>query len=436
MKFDIGIEYTRKANDIIPGGAHTYSKGFDQFPEQAPGFIAKGKGAIVWDGDGNEFIDWGMGLRSVSIGHADARVLNAVKSQLELGVNFTRPNIIELEVANEIIDLIPCAEMVKFSKNGSDVTTAAIKLARAFTGKDVILRCKDHPFFSVDDWFIGNTNVNNGIPECVKELTDGFHYNDIESLHRKLEAHKGNVACIIMEPAATKEPDNKFLHKVRDICNREGIVLIFDEIITGFRWHPKGAQHYYGVTPDLATFGKAIANGFSFAALAGKKNIMELGGLRHKEEKVFLLSSTYGGETHSMAAALATINILKDGTQIEKNWEIGNILKLKFNNLIESFGIQNRIKMRGPCISPYIECIKDNGDVDLELRTLLLQESIQAGILAPYVSISASHNENILDRTFNNLEISIHSVAKSIKNKSILDDIKGQVVKPVFREFN
>lgn len=436
MKFNTGIKSTELANELIPGGAHTYSKGFDQFPQQAPGFIVKGKGAIVWDCDGNEFIDWGMGLRSVSIGHADDRILTAVKEQLDLGVNFTRPSLIESDTAKEIIDLIPCAEMVKFSKNGSDVTTAAVKLARAFTGKDIILRCQDHPFFSVDDWFIGNTNVNNGIPKCVKNLTHSFNYNNISSLNRKLEEYSGKIACIIMEPAATKEPENNFLHQVREICNREGIILIFDEIITGFRWHPKGAQYYYGVTPDLSTFGKAIANGFSFAALAGKKEIMQLGGLLHNDKKVFLLSSTYGGETHSFAAAIATIKLLKDGSQIEKNWSIGKELKSRFNQLMESLRIDDKIKMRGPSISPYIECLRNDGNIDLGLRTLLLQESIQAGLLAPYISISASHDQEILNSTFAKLEIAANTVAKAIKNDAILEELNGPTVKPVFREYN
>src|SRR5450830_866150 len=231
MKFDESARLRERAHRLIPGGAHTYSKGDDQFPQLAPGFIARGKGALVWDADGNE------------------PVLEAVRAQLEKGVNFTRPSALEGELAEMLVDLVPCAEMVKFAKNGSDVTTAAVRLARAYTGREMVIRCQDHPFFSVDDWFIGDTVMDAGIPQSAKSLTRHFPFNDADALAHLLDEHGRNVACIILEAAATVAPAPGFLERVRDLATRHGVVLVFDEIISGFRWDVRGAQHYYGVTP-------------------------------------------------------------------------------------------------------------------------------------------------------------------------------------------
>ena len=283
-----------RSHAIIPGGSHTYAKGDDQFPEQTPGFIARGKGCHVWDADGNEFIEYGMGLRSVTLGHAFEPVVEAAHRQMLLGVNFSRPAKIEVDLAEAMLGLIDGADMVKFAKNGSDVTTAAVKLARAYTGRNLIAICGDQPFFSTDDWFIGSTEMNAGIPQAIVDMTLKFRYNDIENLKDLFDQHPDQIACVVMEAEAATPPVPGYLAQVKELCESRGAVLIFDEMITGFRWHLGGAQKFHGVTPHLSTFGKAMANGFALAALMGKREIMQLGGLEHDQPRVFLLSTTHG----------------------------------------------------------------------------------------------------------------------------------------------
>ena len=268
-------ELREKAHTLIPAGAHTYSKGDDQFPSNAPGFIVKGKGCYVWDIDGNKYLDWGMGLRSVILGHAYPRVVDAAKEQLKNGSNFTRPSPLEYELAELLHKILPSAEMVKLAKNGSDVNDAAIRLARAHTGRDKIAYCKDHPFFSVGDWFIGTTACNAGIPKSITDLSVSFKYNDVESVKAMFEQNPNQIACVIMEAATVDQPKDDFLNKVKEIAHQHGAVFILDEVITGFRYNLGGAQKHFNVNPDLTTFGKGIANGFSVSALVGKKEIME-----------------------------------------------------------------------------------------------------------------------------------------------------------------
>src|SRR3972149_4962766 len=197
MNFEKSRQLRQKSHSIIPGGCHTYAKGDDQYPVEAPGFIVRGKGCHVWDEDGNEFIEYGMGLRTVTLGHAYKPVVNAAYKQMQLGSNFTRPSPIEVECAEAILNLIQGADMVKFAKNGSDVTTAAVKLARAYTGKDMVAVCAEHGFFSTDDWFIGRTEMNAGIPQAVRDLTVAFHYNDLDSGRELFATDPGRVACLL-----------------------------------------------------------------------------------------------------------------------------------------------------------------------------------------------------------------------------------------------
>ncbi len=225
MHFDRSEQLRSKGHALIPGGAHTYAKGDDQYPALAPGFIARGKGCHVWDVDGNEYIEYGMGLRSVTLGHAYAPVVEAAYRAMQKGINFTRPAAIEVECAEQLLDLIPGAEMVKFAKNGSDVTTAAVKLARAYTGRDLVGICVDHPFFSVDDWFIGASPMNAGIPQVIQDLTVTFRYNDLASVEALFEPYPGQIACLIMEPEKYSPPEDNFLHEVKRLCHEHGAAL-------------------------------------------------------------------------------------------------------------------------------------------------------------------------------------------------------------------
>src|SRR5215472_15574899 len=238
-----------KAHKLIPGGSHTYAKGDDQYPEQAPGFIARGKGCHVWDLDGNEFIEYGMGLRSVTLGHAFEPVVEAAYTQMKLGANFNRPAKIEVDLAEAMLELIDGADMAKFARNGSDVTTAAVKLARAYTGRELVAICSDQPFFSINDWFIGSTSMNAGIPQSIVDMTLKFSYNNLASLQALFDKHPGRIACVLMEAEAATQPDPGYLEGVKVLCESRGALLIFDEMITGFRWHLGGAQKFHSVVP-------------------------------------------------------------------------------------------------------------------------------------------------------------------------------------------
>jgi len=295
-RLDRSVALLDRFHQLVPGGSHTYAKGDDQYPEGLSPVIAPGAGSHVWDVDGNEYIKYGSGLRSVTLGHAHPAVLSAAWAAMRLGTNFVRPAAIEIEAAEDLVELIG-AEMVKFAKNGSDVTTAAVRLARAVTGRDLVAICVDHPFFSVDDWFIGHSAIPAWVPPTVRAHTVGFRYNDLEGTRRMLEERRGQIACLVLEPATAIEPEPGFLEGLRALCDEHGALLIFDEMITGFRWHLRGAQCVYGVEPDLSAFGKAMGNGFAVAALLGCRDLMERGGLRHDSERVFLLSTTHGAET-------------------------------------------------------------------------------------------------------------------------------------------
>lgn len=438
MDFTKSNQWRIKAKNLIPGGGHTYSKGDDQFPQLSPFAIQKGKGGRVWDIDGNEFVDWGMGLSSVLLGHAYEPILEVVRKELENGCNFIRPSFIEAEVAELVSDTIPSAEMVKFAKNGSNATSAAVKLARAYTGKDIILRCKDHAFFSIDDWFMGNTVVNAGIPQKIRDLTDTFNYNDPQSLIDKIAEHNNNVACVILEPAATHEPQNNFLQKVREICTQNQIILIFDEVVSGFRFHPKGAQYLYGVTPDLSSFGKAMGNGFSISALVGKREIMERGGIDHDFERVFLLSTTYGGETHHLRAAQKTLELLlQNDYQITKKiWHTGKTLREAYNQIAKQYNISEYTQLTGIDCRPYFSFTNKQQEQDPILRTLFMQEMIKHGILLQTINPSFSHGDSEISQTIEGFEKALKTVSQAIEKNCAQELLVGNETKPVFRKYN
>jgi len=423
------------AHRLIPGGAHTYAKGDDQYPELAPGFIARGQGCHVWDVDGNEFIEYGMGLRAVTLGHAFAPVVEAAWRQMHLGVNFTRPAPIEVELAELVTEIIPGAEMVKFAKNGSDVTTAAVKLARAYTGRDLVAICGDHPFFSTDDWFIGTTEMNAGIPRAIADLTVKFRYNDLDNLRDLFARYPQHIACLVMEPEASTPPQPDYLHQVKQLCERAGTVLIFDEMITGFRWHLGGAQAFHGVRPHLATFGKAMGNGFAIAALAGQRDIMERGGLRHHAPRVFLLSTTHGAETHALAASRETIRVYREMHVVDQLWKQGERLRTLVNRSIAENRLEGFVELLGrPC--NLVFATKDQaGNRSQAFRTLFLQELIKRGVLAPSFVVSFSHSDADIDRTAAAVDEALVVYRKAL-DEGVDRYLEGQPVKPVYRTYN
>lgn len=435
MNFEKSKALQRRSHALIPGGAHTYAKGDDQYPEHAPGFIARGEGCHVWDIDGNEFIEYGMGLRAVTLGHAYKPVVEAAYRQMQMGINFTRPTPIEVELAEKMVSLIDSAEMVKFAKNGSDTTTAAVKLARAYTNRDMVAICIDHPFFSVDDWFIGATEMSAGIPKAIRDLTVQFHYNDIDSVQALFDQHPGKIACLVMEVERLEPPVNNFLQDVRRLCDQNGALLIFDEIITGFRWHLGGAQMLFGVKPDLSTFGKAMANGFSISALVGRKDIMELGGLYHDKERVFLLSTTYGAETHSLAAALETIKIYERENVIAHLYRQGERLTDGINEAVVEndlegyFGVLSR-----PCNLIFFTRDQDKKPSQ-PFRTLFLQETLKRGVIMPSLVVSYSHTDEDVDRTIEVIAEALGVYRQALEN-GVENYLVGRPVKPSVRKFN
>lgn len=435
MKFQRSKELQKKSHALIPGGAHTYAKGDDQYPELAPGFIERGKGCHVWDLDGNEFIEYGMGLRSVTLGHAYDPVDQAAYQKMRQGINFTRPSSIEVECADKLLSFIDGADMVKFAKNGSDVTTAAVKLARAYTGRDMIAICADHPFFSVDDWFIGTTDMNAGIPETISNLTVKFHYNNIYEVKSLFDQYPNRIACLIMEAERLDPPENNFLQNVKQVCHDNGALLIFDEIITGFRWHLGGAQKYFGVIPDLSTFGKAMGNGFSIAALAGKREIMELGGLNTDRERVFLLSTTFGAETHALAASIATMKIYEEEPVIQHLYRQGERLAEGINQAVQEHQLEGYFGTIGkPCNLLYFTR-DENQQPSQPFRTLFLQETIKRGLIMPSLVVSYSHTDEDIERTLGAINEALVIYRKAL-NEGVEKYLVGRPVKPVVRKYN
>lgn len=424
-----------KAHRLVPGGAHTYSKGDDQYPEQAPCFIVRGKGCHVWDLDGNEFIEYGMGLRAVTLGHAFQPVVDAAYRQMQLGINFTRPAKIEVDLAEAMLEVADGADMVKFAKNGSDVTTAAVKLARAYTGRDLIAICGDHPFFSVDDWFIGTTEMNAGIPQAISEMTLKFHYNDLESLRELFTRNPGRIACVLMEPEATTPPAAGYLNQVKELCEQQGAIFVMDEMITGFRWHLGGAQKFHGVVPHLSTFGKAMGNGFAISALAGKREIMRLGGLDHDQPRVFLLSTTHGAETHALAASLECIRIYREEKVVEFLWKQGERLRSLVNQSIAENRLKGFFDVTGKPCNLIFGTRDQNQNPSQAFRTLFMQELIRRGVLAPSFVVSFSHSDKDIERTAEAV-YGAHVVYRKALDEGIEKYLEGRPVKPVNRRYN
>lgn len=431
-------EYREKIHNLIPGGAHTYSKGDDQFPKLSPAAITHGKGAYVWDIDGNEYLDCSMGLTSVGLGHAYKPVVDRIKAELDNGVNFQRPSYLEMEMAEKFLSLIPQHDMVKFAKNGSIVTTAAVKLARAYTGRDIVAFPGDHPFYSYDDWFIGKTACNKGVPKVFSELSVTFKGYDIQSLKDLFKQYPGQIACVITEPERSNcdETVGNYLREAIELCHENGALFIADEMITGFKTAFPGSITKYNVEPDMATWGKGIANGYSFCALTGKKEIMELGGIRKiGEEKVFLTSTTHGGETHSIVAGLAVIEEFEKNDVIGHNQSIGNYFIQANNAIIEQHDLTNYVQIVPSNWFTLFNFFNKNGEVDFGLRTLAQQEMIRRGVLFQGAFVPCfSHTKNDVDyfaEAFNQ--------TLEIYKKALIDGypkyLVGEPAKPVFRKF-
>jgi glutamate-1-semialdehyde 2,1-aminomutase len=433
-----------KAKKIIPAGSQTFSKGVTQFVEGfAPKYLHKGKGAYTWDVDKNKYLDYVMGCQPIILGYADPDVNRAVFKQLKLGSTFSLMNKLELDVTEMLIDKIPCAEAARFGKNGADVTTVAVRIARAITGRDHIAYCGYHGWH---DWFIGNTDLNSGIPNFNQKLAHSFNYNDLDSLERIFKKNPEKISCVIMEPLTILEPScyglkrcnqkvcqnfcqKNFLSEVKKMTHHYGALLIFDEIITGFRFSLGGAQELTGVIPDLATFAKAISNAIPLSAIVGRKEYMSV------LSKTFF-SFTYGGDCIGLAAAKACIPKLEKYKVPQHLDIIGTQLKKNFNDLALKHGLEDFVECIGyPCRS----VISFNGlgkYNDLEIKSYFQQELIRRGILwAAYHALSWSHKKKDILKTLNAYD-EVMKLFKNIvdKNLNLRNKIEGIPVKPVFRK--
>ena len=430
------MSYQERLQRVIPGGAHTYSRGADQHPANAPEILARGAGAYVYDNSGQCFLDYGMALRAVHIGYAEKAIDDRAIAQIHNGNNLTRPSVIELEAAERFVDLIDSVEMVKFTKNGSTAVSAAIKLARAYTGREVVVRCLDHPFFSYDDWFIGSTPITRGIPRETIEKTKVFRYNDIASLEAVFAMHPEGIACVVLEPATTEAPQPGYLQAVAQLCRKHGAVFVLDEMITGFRWHLKGAQHLYGIKPDISTFGKAMANGFSVSCVAGCRDIMELGSIEFEgRERVFLLSSTHGAEMSGLGAFLATVDFMEENDVVGHLWTYGKSLIDLINAKAAEHGLTNYVRAGGVACSPWYATLGHDDQPSLPLRTLFAQEMVRSGVLMPWISLSYRHGEAELRRTAQALDRALLVYKKALADGAERY-LEGPTIKPVFRKFN
>ena len=414
LNFTRSRELETRLCEVVPGGSHTYAKGRDQYPELSPGIISRGSGCHVWDVDGNEFIEYGMGMRAVTLVHAYPAVVDAVRESLVLGTNFTRPAEIEIECAERFLEIIDGAEMVKFTKDGSTANTAALLLARAYTGRDMVAICADHPFFAHYDWFICTTTMDRGIPAEASEPIVRFRYNDVESLRELFASHPGKIAAVLLEPVRSEEPKPGYLQAVQALCKQHGAVLVFDEVITGFRYHLGGAQKLYGVTPDLSTFGKAVANGFSFSVTCGKKELMRLGSRDRDTDNVFLLSTTHGAETPSLAAAMATMHVYKTEPVIEHLYRQGKRLAVGFTQAIHRHHLEGLVDVFGPPCNLLFGTKDPDKKPSQEFRSLFLQETIRRGVLMPSLVVSYSHTDSDIDRTIDAIDGALEVYARAI----------------------
>ena len=432
MSFARSTALQSRLHEIVPGGAHTFAKGSDQYPEGMAPVLQRGHGARVWDVDGNEFVEYGMGMRAVTLGHGYAPVVEAVRAAIGDGVSFTRPTTLELAAAEDFLALVPAADMVKFCKNASDATGTAVRLARAATGREVIAVCRDQPFFSSQDWFVGTLPIGTGVPDAVRSLVRDFGYNDLASLEAVLAAEP--VACVMLEAAsALAEPAPGFLDGVRALCDRYGAVFVLDETITGFRWAAGGAQAVYGVTPDLSTWGKGMGNGFAVAALAGRRELMELGGLATDRPRVFLLSSTHGAEATGLAAFRAVVAAYRETDPVATMERQGRALADGVNAAAAEAGIAEHLSVIGRPSCQVFRTTDADGRPSQAMRTLFLSEILRRGVLGQSYVISAAHTDADVAQTVEAARAATVAYRKALETGRPEELFDGRPVAPGHR---
>ena len=412
-----------RALKSIPLASQTFSKSLTQYPKGvSPFFIEKGKGSKVWDVDGNEYIDFVNSLAAVTLGYCDKDVDKAVQDQMKNGVTFSLPHILEMEVAEKLIEIIPCAEKVRFAKNGTDATSASIRIARAYTGKEHIAICGYHGW---QDWYIGSTTRDLGVPQSVKELTHKFEYNNIESLEKIFQEHE--LACVIMEPMNVEYPQDNFLEKVKELTHKNNALLIFDETITGFRYALGGAQEFFNVIPDLATFGKGMANGYPLSAVVGRNEIMQ------KVEDIFF-SGTFGGETLSLASAKVIIDKYKKYNVVKHFEEVGIDLLMRLNRLIDDNDLNDIFWTSGHPSWSFLHIKEQEKYNTFEIKTFFLQEMLKQGVLTLGAhNLSFSHTKKDIAKLIKVYQEVLPLIKQHVRKGTLIENIKGDILQPLFK---
>lgn len=425
VRYKKSEELLERSLKTIPLGSQTFSKSKTALPfGVSPYFVAHAKGSRFWDVDGNEYIDYVNGLACVTLGYCDPDVDAAVKSQMESGVTFSIPHTLEMEIAELLVDLIPCAEKVRFAKNGSDVTSGAIRVARAVTGRNRIAVCGYHGW---QDWYIGSTSRDLGVPPVVKNLTHAFKFNDLPSLEAILDAHSEEFAAVILEPMNSTYPANGFLEGVQALCRKHGALLVFDETITGFRYAKGGAQQEFGVTPDLATFGKGIANGYPLSALVGKAEYMNV------VEEIFF-SGTFGGETLSLAAAGAVIKKISREPVIETLKIRGEQILDGVNRVIADGAMSEILSISGHPTWSFLQFKAANGFSALEIKTLFLQEVFRRGIYTLGThNLSYAHSSADVDALLNCYSEVFSLLKTAITTGNLKSRLECEPLVPLFK---
>ena len=414
----------KRAEKVIPLGSQTFSKSRIQFPEaRSPLFLDRGRGGRVWDIDENEYVDLICALLPVILGYQDPDVDKAIKEQLENGISFSLATTLEIELAERMAEIIPCAEMVRFGKNGSDATSAAVRIARAVTGRDRIAACGYHGW---QDWYIGATVRNKGIPKSVSELTHKFPYNEINALHTLFRQYPGEFAAVILEPMNVIEPYPGYLQEIRQLAHKNRALLIMDEIITGFRFALGGAQELFGVTPDLATFGKSMGNGMPISAVVGKADYM-----REMEEIFF--SSTFGGETLSLAASIAVIDKMRRESVIETIWKNGDRISTYVSQKIGENGLDEVVAITGRPCWKHLQ-FKDHSSADKDtIKTFFIREMLKSNILINSShNICYAHSAEDLELAKKAYDRTLRTIAVELENKTLAENLGCSVVRPIF----
>lgn len=423
--FDRSEAMLARTENVIPLGSQTFSKSRTQFPVGvSPLYLDRGKGSHVWDVDGNEYIDFISSLCSVTLGYGDPDVDGAVRDQLDRGVILSLPASLEAEVAELICDMVPCAEKVRFGKNGSDATSGAIRIARAFTGRDHVAVCGYHGW---QDWYIGTTARNRGVPQATRDLSHPFMYNDLASLERVFAEWPGQIAAVILEPMNVEYPASGFLEGVRELAKRHGAILVFDETITGFRYANGGAQELFGVTPDLATFGKGLANGYPVSAVAGRADVMQM------MEEVFF-SFTFGGELLSLAAAKATLEKLKREPVVARIGALGKGLKSAVRSIIDETQMAHVFDIKGHPSWSFLTIADQPGATSFAIKTWLMQEWHQRGILSYGThNVNLSHSEADIAALLDTYRALFPQLRDLLASGALIEALRCPPLEPLFK---